>query len=147
MRRTGSRESRESRDASVTSPTSIAVKTFSIRFGSRRNQRPPHQKIRSITTVKATIETSRIGHMIGPPLRKLSMIKLLLKLLPSGAAEAVGLAAGLKVAVTVAPGAAGAPAGPTGDIPGAPGGIPAGGGWPGAPGIGAPGCPGAPGGC
>src|SRR5256885_13131513 len=108
----------------------MAVKTFSIRFGSRRNQRPPHQKIRSITTVKATIETRRIGHMIGPPLRKLSMMKLLLKLLPSGAAEALGLAPGLKVAVTVAPGAAGpagaAPAGPTGDIPGAPGGMPAG---------------------
>src|SRR5882762_9509755 len=127
MRRTGSRESRESRDASATSLTSIAVKTFSIRLGSRRNQRPPHQKIRSITTVKATIETRRIGHMIGPPLRKLSMMKLLLKLLPSGATEAAGLAAGLKVAVTAAP-AGGAPAGPTGDIPGAPGGIPAGGG-------------------
>src|SRR6202011_6276744 len=114
MRRTGSRESRESRDASATSPTSIAVKTFSIRLGSRRNQRPPHQKIRSITTVKATIDTRRIGHMIGPPLRKLSMMKLLLKLLPSGAGAALAL--GLKVAVKVAPGAAGpagaAPAGP-----------------------------------
>src|SRR5256885_17246784 len=113
MRRTGSRESRDSRDASVTSPTSIAVKTFSIRFGSRRNQRPPHQKIRSITTVKATIETRRIGHMIGPPLRKLSMMKLLLQPLTSGGGDAV--AAGANVAGIVAPGAA-ATAGPAGDI-------------------------------
>src|SRR2546430_13064948 len=104
MRRTGSRESRESRDASVTSPTSIAVKTFSIRLGSRRNQRPPHQKIRSITTVKATIDTRRIGHMMGPPFRKLSMMKLLLQPLGSGVGPAVGL--GLNVAVTVAPGTA-----------------------------------------
>src|SRR5437660_12896170 len=98
MRRTGSRESRDSRDASATSPTSIAVKTFSIRLGSRRNHRPPHQKIRSITTVKATIDTRRIGHMIGPPLRKLSMMKLLLQPPVSGAGVALG--AGLKVAVT-----------------------------------------------
>src|SRR5712692_3967578 len=119
MRRTGSRESRESRDASATSPTSIAVKTFSIRLGSRRNQRPPHQKIRSITTVKATIETRRIGHMMGPPFRKLSMMKLLLQLLGSGVGAAVGL--GANVAVTVAPGGpAAAPTGPAGDIPGAP---------------------------
>ena len=52
MRKTGSRESRDSRDASATSPFSIAVKTFSIRFGSRRIQRPSHQKMRSSTTVK-----------------------------------------------------------------------------------------------
>src|SRR5437660_190989 len=90
MRRTGSRESRESRDASATSPTSIAVKTFSIRLGSRRNQRPPHQKIRSITTVKATIETRRIGHMMGPPFRKLSIIKLLLQLLGSSPLFQIG---------------------------------------------------------
>src|SRR5207245_11095014 len=124
-------------------PTSVAVETFAIRCGSRRNQRPPHQKIRSITTVKATIETRRIGHMIGPPLRKLSMMKLLLQPLTSGVGAAV--AAGLNVAVTVAPGAAApageAPTGPAGDIPGAPGGTPAGGC------IGAPGCEGAPGGC
>jgi hypothetical protein len=43
IRSTGSRESRESLEASAVSPFSIAVKTFSIRFGSRRNQRPPHQ--------------------------------------------------------------------------------------------------------
>src|SRR2546428_12968331 len=116
MRRTGSRESRESRDASATSPTSIAVKTFSIRLGSRRNQRPPHQKIRSITTVKATTETRRIRHMIGPPLRKLSMMKLLLQPLTSGVGAAD--AAGGNVAVIVARGAA-APAGPIGDVPGA----------------------------
>src|SRR5215471_3107291 len=125
MRRTGSRESRESRDASATSPTSTAVNTFSIRFGSRRNQRPVHQKILSITTVSATIDTIRIGHMIGPPLRKLSMMKLLLQPLACSAGAAP--VAGLKVAVTLAPGAAptgGAPAGPAGDIPGAPGDIP-----------------------
>src|SRR2546430_7515115 len=134
MRKTGSRESRDNRDASATSPTSIAVKTFSIRFGSRRNQRPPHQKIRSITTVNATIETSRIGHMIGPPLRKLSMMKLLLQPLASGVGAAAGL--GAKVAVTVAPGTAGppgAPTGPAGGIPGAAGGRPARGGWSRAP--------------
>src|SRR5713226_8294383 len=138
MRRTGSRESRDRRDASATSPTSIAVKTFSIRFGSRRNQRPLHQKIRSITTVKPMIETMRIGHMIGPPLRKLSMRKLPVRCVspPVGAADAYGLAvvAGLKVAVTLAPGAAGpagAPFGPAGEIPG---GMP-----PGGAGIGAPG--------
>src|SRR4029453_9159854 len=113
MRKTGSRDPRESLEASATSPFSIAVNTFSIRFGSRRNQRPPHQKIRSITTVKATIDTRSIGHMIGPPLRKLSMMKLLLQPPASGVGAALG--PGLKVAVTVAPGTAGpggAPAGP-----------------------------------
>jgi hypothetical protein len=62
--------------------------------------------------------------MMGPPLRKLSMMKLLLQPLTSGVGAA--LAAGVNVAVILAPGAA-APAGPIGDIPGAPGGIPAGG--------------------
>src|SRR6478672_5335252 len=89
MRRTGSRESRESREASATSPTSMAVNTFSIRFGSRRNQRPDHQKIRSITTVRAMTETIRIGHMIGPPLRKLSIKKFPVT---AGPVEAAGLA-------------------------------------------------------
>src|SRR5712692_682554 len=148
MRRTGSRESRDSRDASATSPTSIAVKTFSIRFGSRRNQRPLHQKIRSITTVKPTIETIRIGHMTGPPRLNLSMRKLplvgALISVPDGLADT--LAAGLKVAVTLAPGAAGpvgAPIGPAGEVPGGiAGDMPVAGG-----GIGAPGCPGGPGGC
>src|SRR6476661_5073289 len=117
MRRTGSRESRERREASATSPTSIAVKTFSIRFGSRRNQRPDHQKTRSITTVKPMIETIRIGHMMGPPLRKLSMKKLPVTAGPLvvvlGLAEAEADAAGLgerlplKVALTLAPGMAG----------------------------------------
>src|ERR1700731_704721 len=125
MRKTGSRESRERREASATSPTSIAVKTFSMRFGSRRNQRPAHQKIRSITTVNPMIETIRIGHMIGPPLRKLSIRKLPVRWVspPGGAADAAGLAvvAGLRVAVTLAPGAAGpvgAPIGPAGEVPG-----------------------------
>src|ERR1700682_2697383 len=90
MRRTGSRESRDSLDASATSPTSIAVKTFSIRLGSRRIQRPSHQKMRSSTTARAVNETIRIGHMIGPPLRKLSTKKFLSNA-PSGTA---GLAAG-----------------------------------------------------
>src|ERR1044071_7935615 len=77
MRRTGSRESRDRREASATSPTSIAVKTFSIRLGSRRIQRPSHQKIRSSTTASAVNDTARIGHMIGPPLRKFSTKKFL----------------------------------------------------------------------
>src|ERR1700751_4375902 len=76
MRRTGSRESRDNREASATSPTSMAVNTFSMRFGSRRNQRPVHQKIRSITTVNAMIDTIRIGHITGPPLWNLSINQL-----------------------------------------------------------------------
>src|SRR4029453_6169469 len=108
MRRTGSREPRESLEASVISPFSIAVNTFSIRLGSRRNQRPVHQKIRSITTVRPMIDTIRIGHMIGPPFRKLSIKKLVAP--PSvGAAAAPGAGlsapgAGLKVALMAAPG-------------------------------------------
>src|ERR1700686_3301071 len=90
MRKTGSREPRESREASATSPVSIAGKTFSIRFGSRRIQRPSHQKMRSSPTASAVSDTIRIGHMIGPPLRKLSTKKFLSNM-PSGAA---GLAAG-----------------------------------------------------
>src|SRR3954466_14887568 len=106
MRRTGSRESRERREASATSPTSIAVNTFSIRFGSRRIQRPSHQKMRSSTTARATMETTRIGHMIGPPARKLWTKKFLSNSL-SGVAAGVGVpeAAGLVVVVA-------------GDIPG-----------------------------
>src|ERR1700756_4778426 len=152
MRSTGSRESRDSRDASVTSPTSIAVKTFSIRFGSRRNQRPVHQMIRSIKTVSPMIDTIRIGHMIGPPLRNLSISQLLLSTPPvsaTGAALATGDAdaAGLKVVVTVVPGtgdipaAGGIPCPGAGEVPTA-GGIP----WAGAPGAGASDMPGAAGG-
>src|SRR5204862_6201886 len=98
MRKTGSREPRASLEASAVSPFSIAVKTFSMRFGSRRNQRPPHQKFRSITTVSPMIDTIRIGHMIGPPLRKLSIKKL--ELNPLGFAGA-SVDAGLSVAVIV----------------------------------------------
>src|SRR5450755_4296207 len=100
MRRTGSRESRDRREASATSPTSIAVKTFSIRLGSRRIQRPSHQKIRSSTTARAVRETTRIGHMIGPPFRKLSTKKFL-SIALSGIAAADGLAtaAGATLAV------------------------------------------------
>src|SRR5437870_1452529 len=126
MRRTGSREPRDSREASATSPVSIAVNTFSISLGSRRNQRPPHQKIRSITTVSPTIDTIRIGHMIGPPLRKLSMRKLPVNMpvaFISGAGDAAGEAVvagdALRVAETVVPGAGGAPAGPAGEVQGA----------------------------
>src|SRR5205809_6680522 len=147
MRRTGSRDPRESREASVVSPFSIAVNTFSIRLGSRRNQRPVHQKIRSITTVSPMIDTIKIGHMIGPPLWNLSINQLLPKRPVSAAGEAAGGAAlaaaaaaglsapacaGLNVAVAGAPGAAGCPAAP---------------GCPGAAGCCAAGCPGAAGCC
>src|SRR6266487_2012942 len=147
MRKTGSRDPRESLEASVTSPFSIAVNTFSIRLGSRRNQRPVHQKIRSITTVSPMIDTIKIGHMIGPPLWNLSINQLLPKRPGSAAGEAAGGAAlaatvaaglsapgcpGLNVAVTGAPGAAGCPAAP---------------GCPGAAGCCAAGCPGAAGCC
>src|SRR5204862_5067482 len=101
MRRTGSRESRDRREASATSPTSIAVKTFSIRFGSRRIQRPSHQKIRSSTTAKAVIDTMRIGHMIGPPALKLR-IKKFLSNSASGAATVDGVVLAVVVAGDVA---------------------------------------------
>src|SRR5213595_2477274 len=121
MRKTGSRDPRESLEASAVSPCSIAVNTFSMRLGSRRNQRPLHQKIRSITTVSPMIDTIKIGHMIGPPLWNLSINQLLPKRPVSAAGEAAGAAlaaaaaaglsapacAGLNVAVTCAPGAAG----------------------------------------
>src|SRR5439155_10727179 len=98
----------------------------SIRLGSRRNQRPVHQKIRSITTVSPMIDTIKIGHMIGPPLWNLSINQLLPKRPGSAAGEAAGAAlaaaavaglsapacAGLNVAVTGAPDAAGCPAAP-----------------------------------
>src|SRR6476659_259673 len=100
MRRTGSRESRESRDASATSPTSMAVKTFSMRFGSRRIQRPSHQKILSKTTASETIETIRIGHMIGPPALNFAMKKFLSSSL-CGVAAGVGVPFGDAEAVVV----------------------------------------------
>src|SRR5256886_15768608 len=117
MRKTGSRDPRESLEASAISPCSIAVNPFSIRFGSLRNQRPVHQKIRSITTVSPMIDTMRIGHMIGPPLRKLSINQLVPTRPPLGFCSAAGAGlpavagAGLNVAGIVAPGAAGAPRG------------------------------------
>src|ERR1700675_5030216 len=104
MRRTGSRESRDRREASATSPTSIAVNTFSIRLGSRRIQRPSHQKMRSSTTARAVSETTRIGHMIGPPLRKLSTKKFLSNALSgtAGLAATVGEALVVVVAGDIA---------------------------------------------
>ena|SRR5436305_6798958 len=127
MRKTGSRDPRESLEASVRSPFSIAVNTFSIRFGSRRNQRAVHQKIRSMTTVSPIIDTIKIGHIMGPPLWNLSINQLLPTRPPLGSAAGEGLwavaGAGLNVAVTVAPGAAG-PAGgalPVGNCAGAAG--------------------------
>src|SRR5437763_15030567 len=115
MRNTGSREPRDKRDASVTSPVSIAVKTFSIRFGSRRIQRTIHQKARSSTTATAMIDTIKIGHMIGPPFWKLSIRKFVQPVLGGGATDAAGLEAGEAAALEVAeatglgiaPGAAG----------------------------------------
>src|SRR5205809_339358 len=112
MRRTGSRDPRESREASVVSTFSIAVNTFSIRLGTRRNQRPVHQKIRSINTVSPMIDTIKIGHMIGTPLWNLSINQLLPSTPPVGFASAVGyglsavVGAGLNVPLTVACGAA-----------------------------------------
>src|SRR5436309_2543517 len=114
MRKTGSREPLESLEASAVSPCSIAVNTFSMRFGSRRNQRPLHQKIRSITTVSPMIDTIKIGHMIGPPLRNLSINQLLPSIPPLGAASGAGRglsAAGLNAAVIAAPGAGDSPGG------------------------------------
>src|SRR5438093_2095189 len=93
MRKTGSREPRESLEASVVSPCSIAVNTFSMRFGSRRNHRPPHQKHRSITTVSAMIDTIRIGHITGPPWWNL-LINQLPARKPVGCASAAGETAG-----------------------------------------------------
>src|SRR5215470_10987614 len=98
MRSTGSREPRESLEASAVSPFSIAVKTFSIRFGSRRNQRPLHQMHRSSTTVSATIETTKIGHITGPPLRNWSINQLLPRT-PAGFSGAGAIVAGGLVAV------------------------------------------------
>src|SRR5438045_7536734 len=128
----------------------MAVKTFSIRFGSRRIHPPPHQKTRSTTTATPMIDTIRIGHMIGPPLRKLSMRKFVQPALTTGAgvaaAEGDGEAA-LRVAETtglgIAPGAPGdmpgAPTAGDGMTPGAPGEVTA----PGTPGdVTAPGTPG-----
>src|SRR5437764_1652863 len=122
MRRTESRVPRESREASSTSPFSTAVKTFSMRFGSRRIQRPSHQKTRSNTTATPMMDTIRIGHMMGPPLRKLSIRKFVhpafcgVVAVEGAAAEGEGEAA-LKVAETTGLGIV---PGTAGDVPGAP---------------------------
>src|SRR5262245_59087776 len=109
----------------------MAVKTFSMRFGSRRNQRPLHQMHRSSTTVSATIDTIRIGHITGPPLRNWSINQLLPKT-PAGfsgagaivvaglvAAAAAGLVAPTAPGLVAAPGTPGWPA--AGGCPAAPG--------------------------
>src|SRR5437773_11672683 len=101
MRKTGSRDPRESLEASVTSPFSIAVNTFSIRLGSRRNQRPVHQKIRSITTVSPMMDTIKIDQMIGPALWYLAINQLLPK---RPLSAAVGAAVGAASAAGAAPG-------------------------------------------
>src|SRR5262245_58813777 len=90
----------------------MAVNTFSMRFGSRRNHRPVHQKHRSITTVSAIIDTIRIGHITGPPWWNL-LINQLLARKPVGCASAVGetaadgLVAVATAGLVTAPGAAG----------------------------------------
>src|SRR5205807_3829414 len=139
MRKTGSREPLESREASVVSPCSIAVNTFSIRLGYRRNQRPVHQKIRSITTVSPTIDTSRIGHITGPPRWNLSINQLVPTRPPLGCASAAGATAGDVAAAAVGAGLS-APAGAT--LVAAPGaaGCPTAPGCPGAAGCCAAGC-------
>jgi len=91
-------------------------------------------------------DTIKIGHMIGPPLLKLSIRKFVQPVLGGGATDAAGLAAGeaaaLKVAETtglgIAPGAAGEVAGAPGTpragdgiTPGAAGDVTA----PGTPGV------------
>src|SRR5215468_6662573 len=163
MRSTGSREPRESLDASAVSPFSIAVKTFSIRFGSRRNQRPLHQMHRSTTTVSATIETIKIGHITGPPFLNWSINQLLPKT-PAGfsgagaivatglvAAAAAGLVTPAAAGLVKAPGAPGWPTAgtcPAGGCPTAPGSPGGGGGCcPGGKFVTGGCCPGAPGCC
>src|SRR5215467_16305832 len=79
----------------------MAVNTFSIRFGSRRNQRPPHQMHRSSTTVSATIETIRIGHITGPPLWNLSINQLPAKK-PAGCSGVAAATGGGLVAAAAA---------------------------------------------
>ena len=46
------------------------VKAAGSRSGMGAPDRPHHHAIRSITTVMAVRSATRIGHMIGPPLRK-----------------------------------------------------------------------------
>src|SRR6266511_2822308 len=108
MRKTGSRDPRESLEASAVSPCSMAVNTFSMRFGSRRNQRPHHQKHRSMTTGSPMIDTMRIGHIIGPPLWNLSINQLPARK-PVGCASAAGEAAGDGLVVVAAVGLVTAP--------------------------------------
>jgi hypothetical protein len=63
------------------------------------------------------IDTIRIGHMIGPPLRKLSIRKLPVTFTSgAGAAEAELAGDGLRLTGTLSPGAGEASA-PAGDVP------------------------------
>jgi hypothetical protein len=76
--------------------------------------------VRSRTTVRAIIETIRIGHMIGPPLWKLSIRKFELKTPPDAAGEGEAAGAALAVAAgEAAVVAGGSPFVAAGDIPGA----------------------------
>src|SRR5262245_66255948 len=79
-----------------------------MRFGSRRNHRPVHQKHRSITTVSAMIDTIRIGHITGPPWWNL-LINQLLPRRPVGCASAPGEAAGDGLVAVAAAGLVTAP--------------------------------------
>src|SRR5215470_10096884 len=94
-----------------------------MRLGSRRNQRPLHQMHRSSTTVSATIDTTRIGHITGPPLRNWSINQLLPKtpadFSGAGAIVATGLVAAAAAGLVAAPGTPGWPA--AGGCPAAPG--------------------------
>src|SRR5262249_54355599 len=80
-----------------------------MRFGSRRNQRPVHQKHRSITTVRAMIDTIRIGHITGPPWWNLLINQLLERTPPDcsalGEAAGAGLIAVAAAGLVTAPGA------------------------------------------
>src|SRR5207244_4181621 len=79
-----------------------------MRFGSRRNHRPVHQKHRSITTVSAMIDTIRIGHITGPPWWNLLINQLPAKK-PVGCASAAGEAAGDGLVAVAAAGLVAAP--------------------------------------
>jgi len=77
MRKTGSREPLKAWKPRSYRRCSIAVNTFSMRFGSRRNQRPLHQKISLDHHGEPDIDTIKIGHNDWTPLWNLSINQLL----------------------------------------------------------------------